>query len=96
LLRSLAQPRIEPADAEQSEDGFDPVDDPCLLANQVLPLAARPTRVFAMVGIATMLQWRFSPRSQPRNERISSSVSIRSLLARRCSRDTAMLAAWMT
>jgi hypothetical protein len=48
------------------------------------------------VGIATMLQWRFSPRSQPRKARISSSVSRRSVFARRCSRDTATLAGWMT
>jgi hypothetical protein len=37
-----------------------------------------------------------SPRSQPRKARLSSSVSRRSVLARRCSRDTATLDAWMT
>ena len=50
----------------------------------------------SIVGIAAMLQWRLSPRSQPRNARINSSVSRRSVLARRCSRDTAMLDACMT
>jgi hypothetical protein len=40
------------------------------------------------------LQW--SPRSQPRKARISSSVSRRSVFARRCSRDTPTLAGWMT
>jgi len=40
-LRRLAQPRIEPADAEQGEDGFDAVDNPRLVADQALPLAAR-------------------------------------------------------
>src|SRR5262245_5627504 len=50
----------------------------------------------SIVGIATMLQWRFSPRSQPRKTRIRSSVSRRSVFARRCSRDTAMLVGWMT
>jgi hypothetical protein len=38
------------------------------------------------LGIAAMLQWRFSPRSQPRKARFSSSVSSRSSFARRCSR----------
>ena len=38
-----------------------------------------------------MLQWPRSPRSQPRNARFSSSVSSRSVFARRCSRETAML-----
>lgn len=33
----------------------------------------------AMVGIAAMVQWRFSPRSQPRKARINSSVSRRSV-----------------
>jgi len=43
------------------------------------------------VGIAAVLQWRFSPRSQPRKARNSSLVSRRSVLARRCSRETATL-----
>src|SRR6266849_4986700 len=37
-----------------------------------------------------------SPRVQPRKTRIRSSVSRRSVFARRCSRDTAMLVGWMT
>lgn len=49
----------------------------------------------SFVGIAAMVQWRFSPRSQPRKARINSSVSSRSVLARRCSRYTATLAGWM-
>ena len=48
------------------------------------------------VGIAAMVQWSRSPRSQPRKARLSSSVSSRSVLARRCSRDTATLDGWMT
>lgn len=47
------------------------------------------------VGIAAILQWRFSPRSPPRKARIKSSVSSRSVLARWCSRDTATLVGWM-
>ena len=48
------------------------------------------------VGIAAMLQWSGSPRSQPRKARLSSSVSSRSVFARRCSRETATLVGWMT
>src|SRR4051794_12834463 len=48
------------------------------------------------VGIAAMLQWHGSPRSQRRKARLSSSVSRRSVLARRCSRETATLVGWMT
>jgi transposase len=48
------------------------------------------------VGIAAIWQWRASPRSQPSNARISVSVSSRSVLARRRSRDTARLEAWIT
>ncbi len=47
-------------------------------------------------GIATNLQCRGSPRSQPRNTRISISVSRRSVLARRCSCETATLEEWIT
>ena len=43
-----------------------------------------------------MVQWPRSPRSQPRKARLSSSVSSRSVLARRCSRETATLDGWMT
>ena len=50
LLRCFAQPRIEPANAEQGEDSLDPVDDPCLLAHQALPLAAWPPRIFFCHG----------------------------------------------
>ena len=42
------------------------------------------------------MQWPRSPRSQPRKPRFNIAVSSRSVLARRCSRDTATLVAWMT
>ena len=48
------------------------------------------------VGTAAMPQWPGSPRSQPRKARLSSSVSSRSVLARRCSRETATLVGWIT
>src|SRR5262245_48760680 len=48
------------------------------------------------VGMAAMLQWSVSPRSQPMKARFKSSVSSRSVLARRCSRDTETLVGWMT
>jgi hypothetical protein len=50
----------------------------------------------AIVGTRAMLQWPRSPRSHPRNPRFSSSVSSRSVFARRCSRETATLEAWIT
>src|SRR5690348_11024450 len=43
-----------------------------------------------------MLQWPGSARSQPRKARLSSPVSGRSVLARRCSRETGTLEGWMT
>src|SRR5262245_36666766 len=43
--------------------------------------------------LLAILQCSRSPRSQPRNARFKPSVSRRSVLARRCSRDTATLAA---
>jgi nicotinate-nucleotide pyrophosphorylase len=50
----------------------------------------------AIVGTRAMLQWPRSPRSHPKNPRLSNSVSSRSVFARRCSRDTATLEAWIT
>ncbi len=46
--------------------------------------------------MATMLQWPRSPRSQPKNTRMSMAESSRSVFERRCSRDTATLVGWMT
>ena len=46
----------------------------------------------ASAGIATILQCSRSPRSQPRKTRFKPLVSSRSVLARGCSRDTAVLA----
>ena len=50
----------------------------------------------SMVGTIATVQWPRSPRSQPRKPRFNIAVSSRSVLARRCSRDTATLVAWMT
>ena len=50
----------------------------------------------AIVGTRAMVQWPRSPRSHPRNPRFSNSVSSRSVFARRCSRETATLEAWIT
>ena len=50
----------------------------------------------AIVGTRAMLQWPRSPRRHPKNPRFSNSVSSRSVLARRCSRDTATLEGWIT
>src|ERR1700731_689754 len=50
----------------------------------------------AIVRTRAMLQWPRSPRSHPKNPRFSNSVSSRSVFARRGSRDTATLEAWIT
>src|SRR5438128_6947459 len=50
----------------------------------------------AIVGTRAMLQWPRSPRSHPRNPRLSNSVSSRSVFARRCSRETGTLEGWIT
>src|ERR1700730_12947345 len=50
----------------------------------------------SMVGTIATVQWPRSPRSNPRKPRFNIAVSSRSVLARRCSRDTATLVAWMT
>jgi hypothetical protein len=43
-----------------------------------------------------MLQWPRSPRSHPKSSRFNNSASNRSVLARRCSRDSATLEGWIT
>ena len=65
--------------------------------DQALELPVRPLGVlFAIVGTRAMVQWPRSPRSHPKKPRFSNSVSSRSVLARRCSRDTATLEGWIT
>src|SRR5215468_8988126 len=93
-LRCLLEPRIEVADAEPRQGRLDAVDNGGLLANEGFALAmGRLASSSAKVGIAHILQWSRSPRSQPKKTRLSCSVSRRSVLARRCSRGTATLAA---
>lgn len=89
----IAQAQAEAANAEAGENRLDAVDEPRLLTDQGLPFAVgRRASSSSSVGIAAILQWRFSARSQPRKARIKSSVSSPSVSARRCSRDTATLA----
>src|SRR3954449_5160910 len=49
-LRGVAQSRLEAADAQASQVGFDPVHDAGALADQALPLAVRPPRIFLLKG----------------------------------------------
>jgi hypothetical protein len=91
-LRGLPKRRLEIADAPPRQAGFDPIDNSGLLTNQVL--LSRFGRLASSspgVGIAAIWQCSGSPRSQPRKARFNSSVSRRSVLARRCSRGTATL-----
>src|SRR5208282_5519906 len=95
----LAQLHIEAPDAEPDQRCLHPVHDPAALANQILPLAARPLGVFLRQRRdrrhAAVLRFA-SPRSQPKKARLSKPTSSRSVFARRCSRWTGMLAAWIT
>jgi hypothetical protein len=96
-LRCLGQTRLEIADAEARQGALHAVDEAGAFADQRFALAARPPGVFrlerrdrrhrAVIAFA---------RSQPRKARFSSSTSSRSVFARRCSRETATLEAWMT
>ena len=61
-----------------------------------LTLWYRARTADSRIGTRAMLQWPRSPRSHPKNPRFSNSVSSRSVFARRCSRDTATLEAWIT
>ena len=90
--------RLEAADAEPRQGALDAVDNAGALADQTFSLAARPLGVFFLQGRdqRSCWQWSRSPRSQPRKARFNSAVSSRSVLARRCSRETAMLLGWIT
>ena len=84
LFGRLAQFRIEAADAQPRQRALHPIDEAAAGVDPALALAGgRLPSSSASVWIAAMLQWSASPRSQPRNARISSSVSSRSVLARR-------------
>ena len=57
---------------------------------------ARRSKSIGLLCLDRSRQRSRSPRSQPRKARLSSSVSRRSVLARRCSRDIATRDAWIT
>ena len=93
-LRRLLELGIEVADTKPDQGRLEAVDNTGLLTNEGLALAVGAFGIFLCAGrIAAILQCSRSPRSQPRNARFKPSVSRRSVLARRCSRDTATLAA---
>jgi hypothetical protein len=96
-LRGRAQGRLEAADAEASERALDPVADARAFAEEFSrSRLGRLASSSSRLGIAAMPQCSRSPRSRPRKLRFSSSVSSRSVFARRCSRETAMLFGWIT
>ena len=98
-LCGRAQGRFETADAEPCERAFDPVADGRIRVRSPTRLSrsrrGRLASSSSRLGIADMLKCSRSPRSQPRRARFSSAVSSRSVFARRCSRDTAMLFGWV-
>ncbi len=92
-----AQGWFEVAKAQPGEGPLHSVDDARAFPDQALALPIRPLGVlFGNGRDARMVQWPRSPRSHPKNPRFSNSVSSRSVLARRCSRDTATLEGWIT
>ena len=97
-LRRVPQGRLEAADA-QAGPGRALIRFTIRVRSPTRPSRSRFGRLASSsssVGTAAMLQWPGSPRSHPRKARLSSSVSSRSVLARRCSRETATLVGWMT
>src|SRR4051794_27217309 len=96
-LGGLAQGRFEVANPQPGQSGLYPVHDARAFPHEALALRfGRLASSSAIVGTRAMVQWPRSPRSHPRNPRFSNSVSSRSVFARRCSRDTATLEAWIT
>src|SRR3954467_3132220 len=67
-LRGVAQGRLEAADAETGQVGFDPVHDAGALADQALPLAVRPPRIFLLKGRDRRLRAVARPPAQPAEE----------------------------
>jgi hypothetical protein len=96
-LRSYAQGRFEAADPKLGECALDPVPDARALADEVLALASWPLGVLRFLARDGRHPAVVSLASQPtRKARFSSCVSRRSVFARRCSREPAMLFAWIT
>ena len=100
-----AQGRLEIADAEARQGTLHAVDDAGAFTDQRLVLAARPPGVFrlerrdrrhcAVVALTAQPAQKSLPRRRP-GARCNRLTSSRPVLARRCSRDTATLEAWMT
>ena len=88
-LRRLLELGVEVANAKRPQGRLDAVDDRGVLANEGLAFAVGALGIFLRSGRdgAILQCWR-SPRSQPRKARMSCWMSSRSVLARRCSRDT--------
>src|ERR1700746_2885843 len=93
----LAHGRAQSAKAEAGKYRLDLVDNPRLLSDQILALAVRSPRVLLLDRRDRHHAAMALLSAQPTEKhRIRSSVSRRSVFARRCSRDTAMLVGWMT
>src|SRR6516162_3722405 len=96
MLGCVAQGWSKVTNAEPGQRTLHAVDKPGAFLEQALALPMGPLGVlFAKrrhVHHAAMAPF----ASQPRNPRLSNSVSSRSVLARRYSRDTATLEGWIT
>src|SRR6266566_6118103 len=96
-IRRLAQGWFETANAQPREGALHAVDDARALCDQALALAIGPLGIlFGNRRYAHHAAMAPFPTQPPRNPRLSNSVSSRSVLARRCSRDTATLEGWIT
>src|SRR4051794_22306995 len=90
-----AQHRLEGSNAQADQAALDAVHKTRALAHEALVLAIRtPGILFGQRRNATFVQCLGSPPSQPRNTGLSTGVLSRSVLARRCSRETATLVGW--
>src|SRR5215467_13156705 len=97
MLRRLAKGWSEVTNAEPGQRALHAVDKPGAFLDQALALPIGPLGVlFGKRWYAHHAAMAPFPRNQPRNPRLSNSVSSRSVLARRCSRDTATLEGWIT
>src|SRR5690349_22855834 len=96
-LGGLAQGWFEVANAQPGQGGLYPVHNPRAFPHQAIALAVRPLGVLfgncRHARHAAMAPFSTQP---PKKPRFSNSVSSRSVFARRCSRDTAILEAWIT
>src|SRR6201998_4230313 len=97
MLRCVAQGWFEVTNAEPGQRSLHAVHKPGAFLDQALALPIGPLGVlFGKRRHAHHAAMAPFPSQPPRSPRFSNSLSSRSVLARRCSRDTATLEGWIT